>query len=240
MSCERYREALADVAAGAPAPAGVEAHLASCDACRAEVGVLRRALAMADEEMATLRTAEPSPELVVRIRQAVAESDGAPAWRLGWLWPAVAVAATVAVALAIWPGRGPQPGAPAASNTRPERPAPVLPTVPPEAPHEGSAAPASFPTAAPLPAPEASTGPASPSSSRRPRAPWGEALPEVLVPPGEAEALLRFAAHLQTRVVSPDSLLVADLSAPLPEPKDVEIRPLEIVPLDPAETSGTD
>ena len=62
----------------------------------------------------------------------------------------------------------------------------------------------------------------------------------MLVPAGEAEALLRFAAHLQTRVVSPDSLLVADLSAPLAEPKGVEIQPLEIVPLDPAEASGTD
>jgi hypothetical protein len=59
------------------------------------------------------------------------------------------------------------------------------------------------------------------------------------VPAGEAEAFLRFAAHLQTRIVAPDSLLVADLSAPL-EPKGVEIQPLEIVPLDPAEASGTD
>ena len=62
----------------------------------------------------------------------------------------------------------------------------------------------------------------------------------MLVPTGEAAALLRFAAHLQTRVVSPDSLLVADLSAPLPEPKGVEIQPLVIVPLDPAEAPGTD
>jgi hypothetical protein len=64
--------------------------------------------------------------------------------------------------------------------------------------------------------------------------------PEVLVPPGEVEALLRFAEHLQRRSVPTDSLLVADLSVPLPEPKALEIAPLEIVPLDPAETSGTD
>jgi hypothetical protein len=236
MSCERYREALADVAAGGPVPAGVEAHLAACEACRAELGTLRQALAMADGELAGLRSAEPSPEMVVRIRQAVADSDEAPAWRFGWLWPAVAVAATLAVALAVWPGRGAQPGAPIASDIRPERPAPVLPTVPPEAPREGS----STPTVVPQPVPEGSAGPASPSSSRRPRVPRDEVLPEVLVPAGEAEAFLRFAAHLQTRVVSPDSLLVADLSAPLREPKDVEIRPLEIVPLDPAEASGTD
>jgi hypothetical protein len=52
--------------------------------------------------------------------------------------------------------------------------------------------------------------------------------------------LLRFAAQLQHRAVAPDSLLVADLSAPLVEPRAVEIAPLEIVPLDPTETSGTD
>ena len=50
MACERYREALADVAAGAPAPAGVESHLAACEACREELAALRRAVALADTE----------------------------------------------------------------------------------------------------------------------------------------------------------------------------------------------
>jgi len=230
MSCERYRDALADVAVGSPAPGGVESHLAGCEACRAELGMLRRALDLADEEMAGLRSAEPSPELAVRIRQAVTDSDEAPAWRFGWLWPAVAVAATLAVALVAWPRRGPEPGAPVGSSARVESPAPALPTMPRE-----PARPALTATASATVVP-----PAASRRSPRPRAPREEAAPEVLVPPGEAEALLRFAAHLQTRVVSPDSLLVADLSAPLPEPKGVEIQPLEIVPLDPAEASGTD
>jgi len=60
------------------------------------------------------------------------------------------------------------------------------------------------------------------------------------VPPGEGEALRRFAAQLQRRAVAPDSLLVADLSAPLAEPRAVDIVPLEIIPLDPTEPSGTD
>jgi hypothetical protein len=54
------------------------------------------------------------------------------------------------------------------------------------------------------------------------------------------EALLRFVAQLQRRAVAPDSLLLADLSAPLTEPRAVEIAPLEIIPLDPDETSGSD
>jgi hypothetical protein len=40
--------------------------------------------------------------------------------------------------------------------------------------------------------------------------------------------------------VTPDSLLVADLGAPMPEPKAIEIPPLVIVPLDPADDAGTD
>jgi hypothetical protein len=77
--------------------------------------------------------------------------------------------------------------------------------------------------------------PAGSPSARRRAIP-----PEVRIPPGEKEALFRFAASLQSRTVPPDSLLVSDLSAPLPELKDIEIEPIEIVPLDPAATSGTD
>ena len=60
------------------------------------------------------------------------------------------------------------------------------------------------------------------------------------MPAGEAEALLRFAATLRSRSVAPDSLLVVDLSAPLAEPQVGEIRSLEIVPLDPAESAGAE
>ena len=139
MACERFRDALADVAAGGPARAGLEAHLATCEACRTELAALRQALAVADAEMAGLATAEPTPELAVRIRRAVAETserspalaarirravadgnepsrqrgsvlgDDAAAWRPGWLWPATAAAATLLVALAVVLGRGTRP-----------------------------------------------------------------------------------------------------------------------------------
>ena len=63
MPCERYRDALTDVAAGlAASPDGLEAHLASCEACREELQALRQALAMADVEMAGLLATEPTPD----------------------------------------------------------------------------------------------------------------------------------------------------------------------------------
>jgi len=235
MACERYVGALADVAAGAPAAPGVEAHLAACEVCRAELQTMRHALAMADAEMAGLATAEPTPDLAVRIRQAVARTEPSPAWRFGWLWPATAAAATLLVAFAVFLVRG-TPSAPeprvAVDAHRPQSTGSTRATGPDLATSRSSAQ-------------AERRGVRSPGGSPRTRQagvpPAGGTLErQVLVPAGETEALLRFVAHLRTRVVSPDSLLVADLSAPLPEPDGVEIQPLVIVPLDPAETSGTD
>jgi anti-sigma factor RsiW len=261
------------VAAGLPAPAGLEAHLASCETCREELHVLRQALAMADAEMAGLLIAEPTPELAVRIRQAVAEtrersphlparirqvvaeSALRPAWRLGWLWPATAAAATLLVALAVALGRGALSAPESRVAVDAHRSQPTggtgasRPSGAPTLPSADRPVPASDPNGHVTPR---SSGQAESRGVVRSR---GRSLrtrhtgvprddrtpkPEVVVPPGETEALLRFAAQLQRRAVTPDSLLVADLSAPLAEPRAVDIAPLVIIPLDPTETSGTD
>jgi len=241
MACERYRDALTDVAADEPATAAVEAHLASCEACRAELHALRRALAVADAEMAGLASAEPSPGLAARIRQAAEEPS--PQWRFGWLWPAVAAAATLLVALALVLGRGTGPTTEprVAAEMAPSQPTGGAPVAGPlgeeTAPADEQAFAAAFQEKEPTPQIVAQRGPRFTRVETRDDRPPE---PEVLVPPGGAEALLRFAAHLRSRSVPPDSPLMADLSAPLPEPRAVEIEPLEIIPLDPAETSGTD
>ena len=64
--------------------------------------------------------------------------------------------------------------------------------------------------------------------------------PEVLVPPGEAEALLRFVALVHRDRLAPTSFAAAGQpSADLAELASLDIQPREIVPLDPAEPSGT-
>jgi hypothetical protein len=250
MPCERFRDALTDAGAGGPLPAALEAHLAACEACRAELLALRRALAVADAEMTELASAEPSPGLAARIRQAVdaSETGGSArregswlALRFGWPWPAMAAtaatAATLLVALALVLGRstGPTSRSRVAADVAQPQPTDSAqvaePTGEPVIPRD--AVPAG---------PEGSAEAADPSSPGRDVAPRGDkpAEPEVLVPPGEGEVLLRFAALVRPRVVSSDSLLVADVSGPLTEPKAVEIQPLVIAPLDPAEPSGTD
>jgi len=280
MACERYREAVADVAAGLPAPAGLDAHLARCEACRAELRVLRQALAMADAQMAGLLAAEPTPELAVRIRQAVEMSpalararravadsnepsrqrwsvleDEAAAWRFGWLWPATATAATLLVTLAVVLGRGtlsaPEPRVTVDANRsqptgsfgasgpsgdlvtpREDRPVPVAdgindvvtPRSSGQAERRG------------VRSPGGSLGTRQDGVPRDDR----EREPEVLVPPGEGEALLRFVALVHRERLAPTSFAAAgEPSADLAELASIDIKPLEIVPLDPAATSGT-
>ncbi len=226
MACERFRDSLSNMAAGAPASAGTLAHLASCEACRVELLALRRALAAADEELAQLRVAEPSSDLAARIRTALAESaEAAPGWRLGWGFLAMAAAAVLAASVFV-AQRGP----------RSEPPAIVADRAPARETLRATPAPQSVVAGRAERSRPVETKPRASSSPRT-----GQARePDVLVPAGEAEALVRLAASLRRRSVTPDSLLVADLSAPLAEPRLGEIRPLEIVPLDPAESSGAE
>ena len=307
MACERFRDAVADVAAGGPVPAGVEAHLATCEACRTELAVLRQVLAVADAEMAGLATAEPTPDLAIRIRQAVAETserspalvarirravadwsepsrqrgsvldDDAAAWRLGWLWPATAAAATLLVALAVVRGRGPGPtpeprvaidarppqsagGAGGAGNAG-EAVIPGLDRHSVGRQAEGSVTPRSsigvpadeqafsgaFPGGRqviaqvdPRSARVGTRGDIAPTRSRSAGRRPILAEPEVLVPAGETEALLRFVALVHREHLKTTSLAAAGQpSGDLAELASIDIQPLEIVPLDPAESSGT-
>jgi hypothetical protein len=214
------------VAAGAPFPAGLETHLGACDACRDELASLRQALALADAEMAVLLSAEPSPGLAARILRAVAEASPSPARRFGWLWPAMAAAATLLVALALWQVRGP-----------------VIPRDSVSPGPEGSAGPV-IPRDSVSPGPEGSAGAVIPKRSPRVRSePHAVRVvaPEVLVPPGEGEALLRLVALVHRERLSPAGLAAAGQPSPeLAGPLLLAIEPLEIRPLDPAETTGTD
>ena len=235
MACERYRDALADVAAGAPAAAEVGAHLASCEACRAELDALRQALAAGDAELAGLAAAEPSPELEVRIRQAVAEANPAPAWRFGWLWPVAAAAATLLVALAVWVGQPPAPRV-AVDASRPQRAGSARVVEPAAVEGDEPLVPGSDDLMEPREVRRAGGS----IRSGHTGLPRDDTAPEVLVPPGGAEALVRFVALVHSERLSPVALAAAGQpSADLAEPAPLEIKPIEIVPLDLAETSGT-
>jgi len=225
MACERYRDALSKLAAGAAASADVEVHLASCAACHAELALLRRALALVDAELEELETAEPSPALAARIRTAVAASEASSGHRLGWLLPGLAAAAALVVALTLSLGRTRSPEPERAADSAPSRPAPSARL--PE--------PAAGPVAA-APVRRKAADERPPVERRRP----APVEPEVLVPPGEAAALLRLVALVHRDRLAPPALgAVGKPATDLAELPPIDIQPLEIVPLDPAEASGT-
>jgi len=228
MPCERYRDALTDAAAGEPVTSALEAHLDGCAACRSELAALQRLIAAADDELSALATAEPSHALRARIRESVAESSPAAAFRWGFAWTATAAAVLALAVFGVW--------------REPVARGPVSPSVAVNAPPP---APALSPLAAtsPAPLPSESNHEAASGAARRDRRverPSRRGEPAVLVPAGELDAVLRFASHLQARTVLPDSLIVADLSGSLPEPRPLEIAPISIAALDLTDTSGRD
>jgi hypothetical protein len=231
MACERYRKALSELAAGASAPGELDAHLAGCAGCRAELATLRRALEAVDADLGEISGAEPSPALAARIRQA-AEAEVRSAWRPGFLLPSLAAAVLALVTLVLFRGHESlptpvarlTPRAPLASETPP-------PAVPPSPSLPAGASPASPVEARVLTPPSAP--PTAPPEA------------EVLVPPGEVEALQRLAALVSRQRAAPLLMGRAGQASPeLAEPRPIDVRsvdiqPLEIVPLEAAEDTGT-
>jgi hypothetical protein len=227
MACERFQNAVTDVAAGAPASRELEAHLAWCAACRQELDALRRALVLVDDDLRQLLTAEPAPDLAARIRQAATEREPSYAFRPGFWLQALGAAVLLAVALVAFRGKPNAARHVASVAPRPEQASGT--------PRPGPAAESTLNAAAV--APVAPTLTRAVRASRRGNAP---AEPEVIVPPGGAEALVRLVALVHREQIQPSVLAsVGQPSADLAEPAPIDIKPLEIVPLDPAESSGT-
>jgi len=224
MACARYRDALSEHAAGSPAPA-LEAHLPMCVDCRNELAVMRRMLAVADQQLAYLPKAEPSGNFVPQLRAAVIEAAARPVSRVAWRWPALATTAGIVLAFALFSVMRPSheitaqvdvPSVPASALTAPREPA-----------------------SPPAIVARADRGTDTPPPRRRAtrRTP---AEPEVLIPPGEAQALLQWVA-LVNREHRVSTLLAAADASPSQTATlaNIEIKPIEIVPLDPAINSGT-
>lgn len=247
MACERALDALADVAAGAAASREIEAHLASCAACRARLAELRQALARVDGELAGLLQAEPSPALLPRIRAAV-EAD-APGWRPSWrgspAWLAVAATLLTGLALVVFLAGRPEVSGRRVAGTQPAPSAAGSASVQPRPAGPGPA------TSADVPAPTASESAVGTPSRRAvsagrpgdgppPRRAERQAV-EVVVPADEATALLRLAEVVAQGRLDATAVMAAlsGTSGLLAEPAPIEISPLEIAPLEPSGSAGT-
>ncbi len=225
MDCERYRKNLTDIALGAMESrrqAEFAAHLAVCAGCHAALERERRLLAAIDIGIAASVAAEPSPEFAARVRQRLEQKSLSARSRFSTWVPATAVALVVLGVVAVWLARRrpvvpgtPEPPA-VASQQRPTVTAPAAEAASrarPSRPTEQAATPRG----------------ATPARGHLKQVVAQVAEPEVLVPPGQHEAVLQLYAALRSGRVDPASLVAP--SAPL-EPAELKIAPLEVPKLE--------
>jgi hypothetical protein len=205
MRCERYRSAIREVALGETPSVRLEAHLASCPACRAVLGDERRRLAGIDDELTDALAVEPPVHLLSRVREIAsrgAEPEGPR--RLAWLLPLAASAVALAFLLPLArrvspPSAGvpravPSAQVPAATRSVPTAEATAA-HVGVETQKEPSLTGTQIRVQHPRPAARRQNG-ASPTSE-----------PDVVVPPGGEAALRRFVAAIRDRRLGGESVL---------------------------------
>jgi Putative zinc-finger len=214
MLCERYREWMIPAALGGlPSQRGreLQAHVAECAPCRAEFERVKALTGAVDRGVAASANAQPSPDLAARVRARIAESPEASSfWPFAWWMPLAAGALAAAAVLALWL----RPGVPATPR---QRASPV--------------------TAISVPAEPSRTRPSRAVVTRMPHlnsriTPESVARLQVLVQPGEWNAVVRFAAAVkQGRVDGRPLVAAAEKSRAELGVKELQIAPLEIARL---------
>jgi len=232
MRCDRYEQDLTAGAAGGAITPDLEAHLEVCAACRGRRAEKQAVLGHIDQVLTSHLDVEPSPALRSRVISRVAQAEGKRRRLAPWA-AAAALAAGLGIALLAGGGVGRHRHP---SDTSFERGIATGPTVP-----AGGALKAERATPIPtVPTAGAAVTPhvvrrRSPPTAARPAA---APEPEVLVPPGQEEALRRFVAGLRAEPGTARPLLraTATVDSPVPPPPLIHIPVLASEPLsDPAD-----
>jgi hypothetical protein len=214
MACKKYAGWLTHVALGQLFPASryseLVAHLGNCESCREDYQRTQTAVSLADQAVSALTSGEPSSQFASRLRARIA-NESAPdrsAWavRIPIVASVLIFIAIVGIAAAKWVERGAA-----------RRPLPVVASIPSE--------PATAATSATRPG----TADRMTTSVRvHPHAAVRQRTPDVLVAPGQMQALLRLAEITRHRrgraaieVARHDDFV-----------QSLEVTPLEIQPLD--------
>jgi len=228
MSRERYRDWMTSAAAD-ELPKNrrteLENHARECAACRQELERMRTLMEAINLGVTAQAAAEPSPRLMEQVRQRIRDQAPiAPWWNARWV-PALACAAVLIVAASVWT-LWPR------TATRRE----LAANSAPPSPVQGVRPAAAATTAKPKITPErrgsmvALARPArKPNARRIERQPSATEVPEVVVQPGQMEAVMQFAQALNSGQIDGAKLL-ADLKA--------ADQPLEIKPLETPELAG--
>jgi hypothetical protein len=212
MLCERYQEWMIPAALGGLSPERgreLRAHVEVCVQCRAEFERVKALTGAIDRGVAASVSVQPSPDLAARVRARIAESPAPASWPFARWMPLAAGTLAAAAVLALWLR-------PRATSAPPQKAPPVATT--------RSASPSE---ALPLRAERA----ASPRMSRPNRQQARESVAglQVLVPPGEWNAVVRLAAAVNQGSVDGRQLVAAaEKSRAELGVNELQIAPLEI------------
>lgn len=212
MLCERYQEWMIPAAFGGLAPERgreLQAHVAVCAPCRAELERVKALTGAIDRGVAASVSAQPSPDLASRVRARIAGSPAPASWPFARWMPLAAGALAAAAVLALWLR-------PRATPAPPQKAPPVTAI--------SAASPVEIP-------PSRAERAALPKMAHRNSVPARESVAglHVLVPPGEWNAVVRLAAAVnQGRVDGRPLVAAAEQSRAELGVKELQIAPLEI------------
>lgn len=246
--CEEYGDWMIDAALGALAPereCAFAAHIAQCEPCRKAYEQARQFAVAIDRGVESLVAGEPSPQFAARLRMRIADEQ--PTSRFAWLtWKpaaALALASILAVAGIVWIARHhnstrnaiPFARAIAAVRTAPSQVSSAA------TPHSGTQVNSQTRSSlsARAPAEPGRTGSPPAVQPRRvavarlvlrrhadPRA-NSPAEPEVIVPPGQVEAVMQLAAAIRSGRIDGKELLTAQKQMEQP----LKIESIDIPPV---------
>ena len=253
QDCRKFEKSLLDAALGALAPErerAFAAHIARCEACRKAFEQAQQFALALDRGVASLVSDEPSPHFAARLRARIAAEQPAPRFaRLEWKpAAAVAVASILAVAGIVWMAKHRNPAPTVASSAREIASVRTASSPVSSAQNQDSGTPASSQARSSLsagaptePGRAGSSQPAQPGDvavarlvprrrDARPRA-HSPAEPEVIVPPGQLEAVMRLAAASSSGRIDGKQLIAAQKGTERPLAIQlIEIKPIEIPP----------
>jgi Putative zinc-finger len=239
--CKKYVDWMTDAALGELAPErerDLMAHIAGCEGCRKAYEQARQFAVMVDRAVQSLVAGEPSPQFAARLRSEIADERRAP--RFAWFaWkPAAAALAVAAVIALFFVFRAPEYRNPARRTTKsgrdmasvgtaasPANPVTNLPAGSPANLRAHRSLSARVPTGGGGPG-EVSVARLVPRrhAARRANSP---AEPEVIVPPGQLEAIMKLVAEIRSGRLDGKQLIAAqkELSKPL-QIDSIQIPPL--------------
>ena len=234
MNCEQCRTAMMDAATDGLARsqrAEFETHVQGCAVCGEELQRVKMLLREIDRGVAAEVAAESSADLLRNVRQRIAEESAAKnATPLRWVAVA-ACAAVVMVAAVTWMMRAPR----GAFRTTRENVQTAAGKTPRSSAHAAAAIRDGETPKTPSEGTRVTVASARRIATRKMRSEERE--PEVIVPPGEMQLVMKLAAMLKTAQGESSSITTAKLNQ-VQTAEPLEIKPLAIAPLNAAKEGG--